>query len=153
MSYTFSAGTSRPLALRLTVWVTAVLFPIISSGCFNTYTLTAEEFGRLQRPDEVPKVVSSEQGASVAVTRETPIYVRSTGGRRYPVTPFNFKLTKNQLVASDRDIIMFVSDLQSYEVDLLSTGKTAILGAVGVAITVGLIAATLATAGEQQLGE
>ena len=153
MSHTFAAGTNRRPALRLMAWAMAALFALPTSGCFNTYTLTAEEFGRLQRPDEVPMVVSSEQGASVAVTRETPIYVRSKGGRRFPVTPFNFKLTKNQLVASDRDIIMFVNELESYEVDLLSTGKTAILGAVGVAITVGLIAATLYTAGEQQLGE
>jgi len=131
----------------------ATVFALVSSGCFNTYNLTREEFERLQRPDEIPTVVSSEQGVSVAVTRDTPIYVRSIGGRRYPVTPFNFKLTRNQLVASDRDLLLMVRELGGYEVDLLSTGKTAILGATGIAVAVGLIAATLLSAGEQQLGE
>ncbi|MBT8493155.1 MAG: PilZ domain-containing protein, partial [Deltaproteobacteria bacterium] len=43
------------------------------------------------------------------------VYVRSVGGRRYPITAFNFKMTRSQLVASDRDTLLALGELESYE--------------------------------------
>lgn len=143
----------RSLGLRLATVVTLLAFSAVGSGCFNTYTLTREEFSKLQRPEEIPRVVESTQGVSVSVVRETPIYVRSVGGRRFPVTPFNFKLTQNQLVASDRDLLLMTNELGGYEVDLLSTGKTVGLGSLAAAVAVGLIIFTLSSAGDSGFSE
>ena len=133
--------------------VTILVMSIVTTGCFNTYSLTRDEFAKLQRPDEVPLVVTSESGKSLQVDRETGLFVRSVGGRRYPVTAFNFKLTQSQLVASDRDTLLMTSELESYEADLLSTGKTATLIAGGLGAVVGLIVITVATAGEKSFND
>ncbi len=117
-------------------------------GCFNTYHLAPEEFANLQRPDEVPKVVKALDGAELLVDRQTAISVVSNGGRRYPVTPFNFKMTSSQLVASDRDTLLMLQDLKDYDVQLLSTPKTVLLITAGVGVAIGLIVFTATSAGE-----
>jgi len=137
----------------MTAIVTILVMSVVTTGCFNTYSLTRDEFAKLQQPDEVPRVVASESGQSLQVNRETGLFVRSLGGRRYPVTAFNFKLTQSQLVASDRDTLLMTSELESYEVDLLSTGKTATLIAGGLGAVVGLILVTVATAGEKSFND
>ena len=135
----------------MTAIVTVLVMSVVTTGCFNTYSLTRDEFAKLQRPDEVPQVVTSKSGTPLQVNRETGLFVRSLGGRRYPVTAFNFKLTASQLVASDRDTLLMTSELDSYEADLLSTGKTASLIAGGLGAVVALIVITIATAGEKSL--
>lgn len=134
---------------QLMALLTMVAFAFVGTGCFNTYELTRDEYIKLQRPDEIPKVVRAQNGQDVLVGRDTALYVRSLGGRRYPVTPFNFKLTQTQLVASDRDTLLMTSELQSYEVDHLSTGKTLGLIAAGLVAVGSLIAVTVASAGEK----
>src|SRR5690554_2582970 len=104
---------------RATALATTVAFLIATlSGCFNTYRVQQDEFAKLQTAEEVPRTVTSVSGDQVVVDRETPLYVRSVGGRRYPITPFNFKMTGSQLVASDRDTLLALGEIQSYEVDL-----------------------------------
>jgi hypothetical protein len=144
------------------------------TGCYNTYTVPSEEFRKLQSPaavrqdaklaeslkEEEAKALLSRRGneavavstvdsKQVGVTRDTRIYVRSQGGRRYQVTPFNFSMYSSQLVASDRDTLVPLANLQSYEVDLLSTGKTAGVIVAGVAVAAGFIAVIVATAGSK----
>jgi len=46
------------------------------------------------------------------VERDTRLAVRSEGGRKYPVTPFNFSVTQTQLVASDRDTLLALDELR-----------------------------------------
>ncbi len=144
------------------------------TGCYNTYIVPSEEFRKLQSPaavrqdaklaetlkEEESKALLSRRGneavavstvdsKQVGVTRDTRIYVRSQGGRRYQVTPFNFSMYSSQLVASDRDTLVPLANLQSYEVDLLSTGKTAGVIVAGVAVAAGFIAVIVATAGSK----
>jgi len=111
------------------------------TGCFNTYTFEPDEFGKLQNAQKgVPQTVKSKDGDDIVVDRGTNIFVRSVGGRRYSLTPYNFKLTRSQLVASDRDTLLMKSEIEEYEVDLLSTPLTVLLISAGVAVAGGLIA-------------
>ena len=144
------ATPQRRIFRILTAVATVLVMTVTTTGCFNTYSLTRDEFANLQRPDEIPRVVNSKTGQPVQVNRETGLFVRSLGGRRYPVTAFNFKLTESQLVASDRDTLLMTSELETYEVDLLSTGKTATMIAGGLGAVIGLIAFTIATAGDKK---
>ena len=84
--------------------------------------------------------MKSKDGEEIVVERGTNVFVRSVGGRRYQLTPFNFKLTRSQLVASDRDTLLMKSEIDEYEVDLLSTPLTVVLISAGVAVAGGLIA-------------
>ena len=142
--------TRSPRRHGATALVTAAFFLSGAlSGCFNTYQVTQEEFARLQSQDEVPLTVSATSGEKLLVDRDTPIYVRSVGGRRYPVTPFNFKMTPSQLVASDRDTLLALAELENYEVDLFSDTQTILMISAGVAVVAGLIVITAVTAGSK----
>jgi len=132
--------------------ITTLAFGLGSfAGCFNTYDVPREEFARLQASEEIPLAVSSVGGEKVVVDRDTNIYVRSVGGRRYPVTPFNFKMTSSQLVASDRDTLLALGEIAEYEVDHFSEVQTGILIGVGVLAVTGLIVVTAITAGQKDL--
>ena len=135
---TFSVLTAGFFALSLCV----------TSGCFDTYRFKPEEFAKIQTPEEIPRTLNSVGGEEVLVQRGNNTYVRSKGGRRYPITAFNFKMTRSQLVASDRDILLALGDIKSYEVDHLSTWKTVLLISAGVLATGGLITYTLLSAEE-----
>ncbi len=111
----------------------------LGTGCFNTYRFAPKEFKKLQTTEKIPRTVVSKKGRQIVVERTTPIFVRSTGGRRYRITPFNFKMTQTQLVASDRDYLLSIGEIKRYEVDLLSTPLTVLLISLGVAVAGGLI--------------
>jgi len=130
-----------------------VFFIATVTGCFNTYRLTQEEFARLQSTEEIPLTVEASSGDMLLVERDTPIFVRSVGGRRYPVTPFNFSMTQSQLVASDRDTLLALAELESYEVDMFSETQTILLIAGGIAIVAGLIVVTALTAGSKSFDD
>jgi hypothetical protein len=132
-------------------WTTIlVLLSFGHVACYNTYNLKQDDFAELQRIEEgEQKVVETNQGQSLSVTRDTPLYVRSEGGRRYPITPFNFHMTASQLVAPDRDYILMLNQLKSYEVDVPSTGKTVALISLGAAAAAGLIIGLIITQGEK----
>ncbi len=123
------------------------------SGCFNTYRVSPDEFAKLQASDQIPSVVSSKDGEKVLVDRDTNLFVRSSGGRRYQVTPYNFKMSSSQLVASDRDTLLALSDIDKYEVDLFSETQTILLISAGVAVVAGLIVVTAITAGSKSFSE
>lgn len=120
-------------------------------GCYNTYVVAPEEFAKLQvKPDSAEETsIKAVDGMDVVVQDGTRAYVRSKGGRRYPVTPFNFKMTSSQLVASDRDTLLMLDGVDSYEVDHLSTWKTVTLASVGAAAAAGVIFAIIFTAGQK----
>ncbi len=149
-----------------------LLLTMPAAGCYNTYAVASDEFRKLQSPAAVrldaklaenegefqkllerrgndAVTVATVDSKQVAVTRDTRAFVRSQGGRRYPVTPFNFSMYSSQLVASDRDTLLPLSTLQSYEVDLLSTGKTAGIIVAGVALAAGFIVVIVASAGDK----
>lgn len=140
---------------RLSIaWVTLLgFFAASMTGCFNTYQVAPEEFAKLQVSEEIPLAVTTKGGEKVLVDRDTNIYVRSVGGRRYPVTPFNFKMTSSQLVASDRDTLLALGEIDNYEVDLFSDTQTILLISAGVAVVAGLIVVTAITAGSKSFAE
>ena len=88
---------------RVVALTVAVAF--FSLGCYNTYYIPRSELGTLQEaPEAGNATVTDDKGQGVQVDDETRLFVRSKGGKRYPITPFNFKMTESQLVASDREI-------------------------------------------------
>jgi hypothetical protein len=131
--------------------VACLAIALMAFGCYSTYQVPRDEFAKIQSSeDPSPRVVvQSDDGEGVEVDQDTGIFVRSTGGRRYPVTPFNFKVTPSQLVASDRDTLLMLDEIESYEVDHISVGWTAALVTVGAAAAAGLIVAIIATTGSK----
>jgi len=130
-----------------------LLLTFTTLGCYNTHYLKPETFAGLQRSDATTQTVADNGGETVQVSDDTKLFVRSEGGRRYQVTPFNFKMTKSQLVASDRDYILMLDELKSYEVDKLSTWKTVGLISLGVAAVGGFITAMAVMYGSKSIGE
>lgn len=134
---------------RCTAFVTLAAF-FIFSGCYNTYSLQKEEFSKLQRADESGNsTVQSSSGKELVVTRDSSLFLRSQGGRRYPITPFNFKVTNSQVVAPDRDHILMIDQVRSYEVDVPSANKTIALIAGAAAVATGLVVGLFLTQGEK----
>lgn len=130
----------------------ALLVTFTTAGCYNTYYLKQDTFAGLQKADVRTVNVDDTNGESVQVSDDSKLFARSTGGRRYQITPFNFKMTKSQLVASDRDYILMLDEIDSYEVDKLSTWKTVGLISMGVAAVGGFIAAMAIKYGSKQIG-
>lgn len=126
-----------------------------SLGCYNTYVVEKTEFMKLQRKsaEEEQVTVTDKSGQRVIVNDSTRLFVRSDGGRRYPVTPFNFKMTETQLVASDRDTLLMLGSVGNYEVDHVSTLKTVGLIGLGAAVAAGVIVSIIATAGTKTFGD
>lgn len=124
------------------------------SACYNTYQIPKDDFVKLQRVEEGDGVlVKAQDGAQLEVTRQSSLFVKSETGRRYPITPFNFKVTSSQLVAPDRDYILMLDQLKAYEVDVPSAGKTAALIGAGAAVAAGLIVILVLTSGEKSFAE
>jgi hypothetical protein len=149
MAMTPTRSTGKTVALA-----TAASFAAASlSGCFNTYKVAPEEFAKLQFAEEVPAPVVTIKGEKLLVDRDTNLYARSNGGRRYQVTPFNFKMSSSQLVASDRDTLLPLAEVGSYEVDLFNETNTILLISAGVLAVAGLIVVTALTAGTKTFGD
>lgn len=123
-----------------------VLLGATVGGCFNTYRVSSDEYRKLQTNEEVPRTIKGQGGEAVLVERTTNIFVRSVGGRRYPITPFNFKMTGSQLVASDRDTLLSLGEISEYEVDHLSTPLTVGIISAAAILAGGLITYTILSA-------
>jgi len=120
-----------------------------SFACYSTYSISMDQLRELQVADQNNKVVQSE-GTAIEVTPDTRLFVRDTNGKKYPITPYNFKVTGSQLVASDRDYIFMLDQITDKgEIELLSTFKTVGLIALGAGAAVGLIIVTVVTAGKK----
>ena len=134
---------------RLVGSLTILLF--LSAACYNTYYISQDQLQGLQTSEgEDRATVTSVEGEEVVVEQDTRLAVRSDGGRRYPISPFNFKLTSSQIVASDRDTLVALTDLRAEaEVQHLSTWKTVGLISLGVAAAAGLIVGLVLTGGEK----
>ncbi len=121
-----------------------------SFACYTSYHISMDQLKELQASDQAVKIVDTEEGKKVEVSQNTRLFVRAVDGKRWPITPFNFKVTNSQLVASDRDYIFMTNQLKPKgEIDLLSTFKTVGLIGLGAAAVTGLIIVTVATAGKK----
>lgn len=120
-------------------------------ACYNTYYIPRAELKKLQQSESHVQTVKDLKGRSVVVKDTTRLFVRSRGGKRYQLTPFNFKLTERQLVASDRDYILDVQEIErNAEIDMISTWKTAVWIGLGAAALAGLIFVTVLSARSTQ---
>lgn len=124
-----------------------VLIAFGTVGCYSTYLIPRSELETLQTSETGTATVRDTDGREVAVKDDTHLYVRSKGGKRYPLTPFNFRMTESQIVASDRDYILDLASLKDEaEVDHVSTWKTVTLISLGAAALAGLIVVTVLSA-------
>ena len=133
---------------------TAVLmtvFMVAQVGCYNTYNLSLEELGKAQEGGtaEAGKV-KAVTGEEIVVTRNTKIGVTDRNGAYLPVSPFNFTLSRNQLIAPDEDLLIAVPNIETGNVKQISGGKTALLVAGGVLAIVGAAAWVTLTAEEEK---
>lgn len=133
----------------------ALVFSMLALGCYNTYRIPTSQLETLQSPPEQGDsvTVTDEKGEQVVVKDDSRVFVESDGGKRYPITPFNFKLTESQLVASDRDYILARDGLKDGgEIELVSTWKWA-LGITGGVVLAGAIIGLIAWAATTSGGE
>lgn len=131
-----------------------VVLTFSSFACYTSYHISMDQLKELQSSDQAVKIVDTEEGKKVEVSQNTRLFVRAVDGKRWPITPFNFKVTNSQLVASDRDYIFMTNQLKPKgEIDLLSTFKTVGLIGLGAAAVTGLIIVTVATAGKKSFSD
>jgi len=123
---------------------------LASFACYNSYYVTMDQLKELQTAEGGhSKVVDTNKGTKVEVESSTRLFVRDLDGKKYPITPYNFKLTASQLVASDRDYIFMLDQLKPRgEVELLSTAKTVLLISGAAVAVAGVIVVVILTAGE-----
>lgn len=126
-----------------------VVLSFSSYACYTTYHVSMDQLKELQAAGEAKAVVETEEGTTLEVTHDSRLFVRDIEGKKWQITPFNFKVTASQIVASDRDYIFMTSQLEPKgEVDRLSTIKTVGLIALGVVGVGSFIAWTAITAGQ-----
>jgi hypothetical protein len=127
-----------------------VIFSFSSLACYNTYYISRDELKKIQSSEETSVTVKSVTNESIQVKEDSRLFVRSLGGKKYQITPFNFKLTESQVVASDRDYILMLDELkENGEVENVSTWKTAGLITLGLGAVTGLIMAFILTQGQK----
>ncbi len=132
----------------------AALLVLVSFGsfaCYNTYYVDMDDLQKIQSAEEGTKIaVPTHKEEKVVVEPGTRLFVRDVNGKAYQITPYNFRMINQQLVASDRDYIFMMNQLKpKAEVELLSTWKTVGLVGLGAAAVTGLILATVLTAGRK----
>ncbi len=134
------------------VMATALL---AQTGCYNTYNISMDELGKLQEGGTSNAVrVATAEGQDVVVTEDTRIGVTLKDGEYVAISPFNFTLAGNQLVAPDEDRLVSAGEIESGNVKEVSGTKTALLVAGGVAALVGLgLAITLTAPERKEFGE
>ena len=119
----------------------------LQTGCYNTYSVKLEEFQKIQESyDSSFKQVKTTNDISVTITENSRVGVTSKSGRYYPISPFNFSINENQLVAPDEDLLLEMKDIESMNVKIINTTSTSLLVAgVAVALIGAAVGITLAT--------
>jgi len=119
-------------------------------GCYNTYNVTLDELAKAQEGGAGTTRIATENGEEVVVTQNTKLGVTDTQGRYLAVSPFNFTLTPGQLVAPDEDLLIGRDSIATGNVKVISSTKTALLIAAGLAVVGGGIATIFLTAEEEK---
>lgn len=117
----------------------AALALVAQSGCYNTYNVTLEELSKAQEGGSNNAVeVQTDNGEKVVISENSRIGVTDKGGAYHAVSPFNFTLTRAQLVAPDEDLLLTRDEIDTGNVKLISGTKTALIVAAGVAVLAGV---------------
>ena len=119
----------------------------LQTGCYNTYSVKLKEFQKIQESyDASFKIVQTTNDISVTITENSRVGVTSKSGRYYPISPFNFSVNENQLVAPDEDLLLEMKDIESMNVKIINPTSTSLLVAgVAVALIGAAVGITLAT--------
>ena len=136
---------------RLFASITLVSFFVLQTGCYTVHTVTLEEFGKAQEGGEAALVsMNTDGGQKVVVSENTRIGVVTSEGKYLPISPFNFTMTSQQIIAPDQDLMLQRSIVEKAQVKQISTGKTSALVAGSLAVIIGgILFATLAPSGDQ----
>ena len=107
-------------------------------GCYNTYNVALDELAKAQEGGRNAAVkVKTEDGQNIVVTENTKIGVTDKSGVYHPVSPFNFTMSQNQLIAPDEDFLISKGEIASGNVKLVSGTKTALVVLSGFAAVIG----------------
>jgi len=120
-------------------------------ACYNTYNISLEEMAKAQEGGISSAVeVKTDSGELVVISENSKIGVTGTSGEYYPVSPFNFTLTRGQLIAPDEDLLLGRSQIETGNIKQVSGGKTVVLVLTGLAAVIGGAAFVLLTAEEKK---
>lgn len=126
------------MARKALAAVTALAL-VAQTGCYNTYNVTLEELSKAQEGGSNNAVeVQTSDGEKVVISENSKIGVTDTAGDYHAVSPFNFTLTRAQLVAPDEDLLLTRDEIDTGNVKLVSGTKTALVVAAGVAVLAGV---------------
>ena len=133
---------TKPLSLLLVLSLLT-----LQTGCYNKYSVKLEEFQKIQESyDASFKEVKTTNNVSVTITENSRVGVTSKSGRYYSISPFNFSVNQNQLVAPDEDLLLEMKDIESMNVKVIDpTSTTLLLAGAVVALVGAAIGITLAT--------
>ena len=117
------------------------------TGCYNTYSVNLEEFQKIQESyDTSFKTIKTKSNIEVQINENSRVGVTSKSGRYYPISPFNFSINPNQLVAPDEDLLLEMSEIESMNVQLINPTMTTLLVVGAATLLVGAaVGITLAT--------
>ena len=132
---------------RQALAILAVLGLANQVGCYNTYNITLDELAKVQEGGAANAIsVKTAEAEEIVVSENTKIGVTDKSGTYYPISPFNFTMTPNQLVAPDEGEILARDQIETGNVKQISGLKTALIVAAGLAAAVGLGVYVIVTA-------
>ena len=131
----------RPLPILM------ILTLIFQTGCYNTYSVSMDEFKKIQEADGAEfKLIKTEDGQEITITENSRVGVSDINGRYYPISPFNFTINNTQLVAPDEDLLLQTKAIEDTNVKLVDPTNTALLiGSVAVVLIGAAVGVSLAT--------
>lgn len=133
--------------LRLTAALLSL--SVMQLACYNSYRIPTDELERLESGN-IAEYVTVETGEGpISVRATTPISVETVDGRRYSISPFNFALSDQQLVAPDYDLLLARNDIAGARVSQFNKGRTIGLVVGALAAAGGAFGAFFAIAGKE----
>ena len=131
----------RPLPILM------ILTLIFQTGCYNTYSVSMDEFKKIQEADGAEfKLIKTEDGQEITITENSRVGVSDINGKYYSISPFNFTINNTQLVSPDEDLLLPTKAIEDANVKLVDPTNTALLiGSVAVVLIGAAIGVSVAT--------
>ena len=137
--------------MRKSLAVAMVVMMVAQFGCYNTYRVSLEEMQKAQYGGDLDAVkVATEDGTDIVVSEDTKIGVTTRAGKYWAISPFNFTLDQNNLIAPDEDLMLPSGQIETGNVKQVSAGKTVGLVLGGIAVVIGGAVGIVLTAGEER---
>lgn len=123
------------------------------AGCYNTYNISLDELAKVQEGGTVNAVtVTTTDAEQIVVSENSKIGVTDRAGDYHPISPFNFTMTPNQLVAPDEGEILGRAEIETGNVKQISGWKTGAIVVAGLAAAIGLGVFVVVMAPEKEQG-